>query len=166
MDAQTPQDFVISPMRVLTLPEISFFHAASQPVAFSQLDQVLDPLLDALYEARRLAAICESGPDIVRYYRADGETGLYIMEAGIAVAPGTLPAGKAQVKTLPPYGCAGVLLWGSLAHITQAYTALSGSMQAAGLQHTGEVRESTYSFESPVSPNNLMGIYMAISCSR
>jgi effector-binding domain-containing protein len=55
-----------------------------------------------------------------------------------------------------------VLLWGSLGHIVQAYETLSQAMKEAGLQHTGEVRECTYSFESPDSPNNLMGIYMGI----
>jgi hypothetical protein len=163
METQTAQDFMISQMRVLNLPEITFFYVTSQPTAFENLDKVLDPLLGGLYEARQLALITEAGPDIVRYYKADGESSLYIMEAGIPVKPGTQPAGAAQVKTLPPYPCAGVLLWGSLvAHIVQTYETLGQAMKKAGLQHTGEVREITYYFEGPDSPNNLMAITMGI----
>ena len=128
------------------------------------LDEVLDSLLESLYEARRLAPITEPGPDIVRYYKTGGdESNLSVMEVGIAVKPGTQPVGNAQVKTLPPYHCAGVLLWGSLvAHIVPAYETLSQAMKEAGLQHTGEVRECTYYFERIDSPNNLMGIYKGV----
>jgi effector-binding domain-containing protein len=164
METQSTHDFMISQMRMLNMPEISFFYVTSQPVAFGNLDEVLDPLLESLYEARRLGPITEAGPDIVRYYKASGsESNLYIMEVGISVKPETQPAGIAQVKTLPHYPCAGVLLWGGLAHIVQTYETLRQAMKEAKLQHTGEVRECTYSFESPVSPNNLMGIYMGVA---
>ena len=164
MEINATPDFLISRMRELNLPEMHFFYVTSQPCAFGSLDQVLDPLIDRLYEAKRLAHIIQSGPgpDMVRYYPAGDSSGLYIMEVGIAVPAETQPAGAAQVKALPPYRCAGVLLWGSLAHIAQAYTTLTQAMKDAGWPHSGEVRECTYSFESPVSPNNLMGIYMAI----
>jgi hypothetical protein len=84
------------------------------------------------------------------------------MEVGVAVKPGTLPAGEAQIKILQPFHCAGLLLWGSLAHIAQAYSALTQAMNDAGLQHTGECQEWNYYFESADSPHNLMGIYMGI----
>lgn len=160
METPAPQDFLISQVRLLHLPEIHFFYVTSQPIAFERLDEVLDPLIDGLYEARRLASIIEPGPDIVRYYRASEPGDLYIMEVGIAVKPETQPAGSAQVKPLPPYPCAGLLLWGSLAHVGETYQTLMRSMKDAGVQHKGEVREYTYAFESPVSPNNLVGIYM------
>ena len=154
---------MISQMRVLNMPEITFYYVTSQPTAFENLDSVLDPLLEGLYQARSQASITESGPDIVRYYKASGaESELYIMEVGISVKPETQPVGRAYVKRLPPYSCVGVLLWGSLAHIKQAYETLIQTMKEAGLEHTGEVRECTYSFESPYSPNNLMGILMGI----
>jgi hypothetical protein len=157
---QTTQDFLITPLRVLTLPEMAFFHMVSQPVA--NLDSVLDPLLEGLYAARHLAQITAPGPDIVRYYKAPGGN-LSIMEAGIAVESGTLPAGEAQMKTLPPFRCASVLLWGGLVpHIVQTYEALFQAMKDAGLESTDETREVTYYFESIDSPNNLMGIYIGL----
>ena len=57
METQLPHDFMISQMRMLNMPEITFFYVTSQPVAFENLDEVLDPLLESLYEARRLAPI-------------------------------------------------------------------------------------------------------------
>jgi hypothetical protein len=161
MEAQILQDFSISQMRALDMPGMTFFYATSKPVLFANLDKVLDPLLDSLYQARQAAPITSPGPDIVRYYKM-GEGDLYQMEVGIQVPPGTKPAGAAQVKLLPPYPCAALLLWGSLAHIVQAYVAMGQAMEAAGLQHNGEVREITYYFQSVDSPNNLMGIFMGV----
>jgi hypothetical protein len=122
--------------------------------------------LDSLHAAKAQANLGEKGPDITRYYKvANGQAGepdLTLMEVGIPVKPGTQPAGAAQVKTLPPYRCAGLLLWGSLAHIVAAYESLQKAMQAAGLQHTGECQEWNYYFWSVESPHNLMGLYMGI----
>ncbi len=161
MEAETTPEFIISPMRILTMPATTFFHVTSSPTAFADLDNVLDPLLEALDKARRAAPITAGGPDIVRYYPA-GASGLYLMEVGTSARPETPRAGDARLKTLSPYHCAAVLLWGSLAHVEQAYGALRQAIQGAGLKAIGEVREYTYFFESPASPRNLMGIYMEI----
>jgi hypothetical protein len=64
----------------------------------------------------------------------------------------------ASWKVLPPYRCAGVLLWGSLAHVVEAYEALQKGIQEAGLEHTGECQEWKYYFWGVESPHNLMGI--------
>lgn len=162
---QATSEFVIGPMRVLTQSEMTFFYVTNQPTAFANLDRDLDPLLESLYAAKAQAGIAEAGPDIVRYYRAGdsaGEPDAFLMEVGIPVKPGTCPAGEAQVRMLPPYRCAGLLLWGSLAHIGQSYEALMQAIKEAGLETTGECREWNYWFESGDSPNNLMGLYMAV----
>jgi effector-binding domain-containing protein len=168
MIQQATPEFLISAMRLLTMPEITFFYVTNQPTAFANLDRDLDLLLDSLYAAKTQAGIAEAGPDITRYYKADngthiGKPDLYLMEVGIPVKPGTPPAGEAHIKTLPPYHCAGLLLWGSLVpHITQAYDTLKQNIQSAGLKPTGECREWNYRFESVDSPNNLLGLYMGI----
>ena len=167
MESSPAPDFLITPARELTMPEMTFFYVTNQPTEFANLDRDLDPLLDSLYKARSQANIAEAGPDIVRYYKADpdpqaGGPGLYWMEVGIPVKPDTRPAGDALVKSLPAYSCAGLLLWGSLAHIGQAYETLTQALKALGLEHTGECREWNYRFESVDSPNNLMGIYMEV----
>jgi hypothetical protein len=162
VNSQLEPEHTIVPMRLLTMPAMTFFHVSSRPTAFCDLDSVLDPLLESLYAAKAQAGLGESaGPDIVRYYRV-GEPDLYRMEVGIPVKPQTRPAGDAQLATLPPYRCAGLLLWGSLAHIVEAYETLQRAMREAGLEHTGECREWNYWFESSDSPNNLMGVYLEV----
>ena len=165
MESQATPEFVISQMRVQTMPEITFFYVTNQPTPFANLDRDLDSLLDSLYAAKAQANLGEAGPDITRYYKVNasvhaGEPDLYLMEIGIPVKPGTQPAGAAQVKILPPYPCASLLLWGSLAHIVEAYAALQKGMQEAGLEHTGECQEWNYYFWGVESPHNLMGITM------
>ena len=95
MQSQPTPAFLITPMRVLTMPELTFFFVASQPVAFADLDQVLDPLLESLYAARTQAHITMAGPDIVRYYGARAEessadsgaesSDQWLMEVGMSV---------------------------------------------------------------------------------
>jgi len=167
MDSQATPEFLVGQMRLLTMREITFFYVTNQPTRFENLDRDLDSLLSSLYAAKAQANIAEAGPDITRYYKAGdnaqtGETDLFLMEVGIPVKPGTHPAGEAHVKTLPPYHCAGLLYWGSLVHIGQAYNALFQAIKEAGLTRTGECREWNYWFESVDSPNNLMGIFAEI----
>ena len=160
---QATPEFIISPMRVQTLPEITFFYVTSEPIPFSDLDKHLDPLLESLYAAKAQAGLGEAGPDITRYYKVStGEPELFLMEVGIPVKPGTQPAGAAQVKILPPYHYASLLLWGSLMHIVEAYEALQKGMQEAGLEHTGECQEWNYYFWGVESPHNLVGITMGV----
>jgi hypothetical protein len=163
MTTQATPEFIISPMRVQTLPEITFFYVTSEPIPFTDLDKHLDPLLESLYAAKAQANLGETGPDITRYYKVStGEPDMFLMEVGIPLKPGMQPAGAAQVKTLPLYPCASLLLWGSLAHIVDAYEALQKGMQEAGLEHTGECQEWNYYFRNVESPHNLVGITMGV----
>ena len=41
MDTQATPEFIISPMRVQTLPEITFFYITSPPIPFADLDKHL-----------------------------------------------------------------------------------------------------------------------------
>lgn len=163
MESQAMSEFFISPMRVQTLPEITFFYVTSPPIPFADLDKYLDPLLESLYAAKAEASLGETGPDIVRYYKVgDGDEDKLLMEVGIPVKPEMQPAGAAQVKVLPPYHCASLLLWGSLMHIEEAYEALQKGMREAGLEHTDECQEWTYYFLGVESSHNLMGITMGV----
>lgn len=163
MKSPTTPEFMISPMRVETLPEITFFYVTSLIIPFADLDKHLDPLLESLYAAKAQANLGESRPDITRYYKVSAtEPNTYMMEVGIPVKPEIKPAGAAQVKILPSYPCASLLLWGSLLHIAQAYEALQKGMQEAGLEHTGECQEWNYYFWSVESPHNLIGLYMGV----
>jgi len=146
-------------MRVQTMREQPFFYVVSRPVPMEGLDKELDLLMPKLLAAKAEAHV--GGPVIIRYFPTDTPPA-YLMEVGFPVEAGTLPAGEAQIKTLPPYRCASLLYWGSLEHMGQAYETLMQAIKAAGLDQTGEGREWHYHFEGDASPNNVIGLHMEI----
>jgi hypothetical protein len=162
MENPSASNFLLSPVGVRTMPETTFFFVAGEPVEIAALDRMLDILLERLYAAKELAQLAQVGPDITRYYPQEPGRDRFRMEVGIPVKAGTQPAGEAQVKTLPPFPCAGVLLWGSLAQTPRAYEAVAKELKGSGLVPSGENREWNYFFEAVESPNNLIGIYMGI----
>jgi len=154
-------EFLIGQMRVQTVREETYFYVASPPTPFADLDNALDLLIPQLEAAQAQAGIAQVGPVVVRYYPA-GEPNMSILEIGVPVKAGTLPAGDAQVKMLPPLRCASLLYWGSLAHIGPAYEALTKAIKDAGLRNIGEGREWHYHFEGDTSPNNVIGLQLEI----
>jgi hypothetical protein len=163
MEAQATPEFFISPMRVQTLPETNFFYIAGKPAPFTDLDKDFDAMLDSLEIAKAQAHLGQVAQNITRYYKVEAsEPNMFLMEVGAPVKPGTQPAGAAKVKTLAPFHCAGLLLWGSLAHIGHAYESLHKAIQEAGLVPTGENQEWTYYFETSDSPHNLMALFIGV----
>jgi len=167
MEPQAAPEFVIGQMRVLTMSEETFFYVANKPTVLADLDKDLNILMPKLGAAQAQAHIAEAGPVVIRYFKvaADGHAGqpdLFLMEVGFPVKPGTQLAGEAQVKTLPPFHCAGLLYWGSLMYIEQAYGTLRQAIKEAGLEPTDEGREWHYHFEGDASPHNILGLYLAI----
>ncbi|HNT77380.1 MAG TPA: GyrI-like domain-containing protein [Anaerolineae bacterium] len=154
-------DYLIGQMRLQTMPEQPFFHVTSAPTAMAHLDEELNRLIPLLEAAQAEAHVGDGAPVIIRYYPT-GAPEMYLMEVGIPVKAGTQPAGEAQVTTLPPYRCAALLYWGSLAHIQEPYTALMQAIKDAGLTQGPECREWYYHFEGDTSPNNIIGLHMEI----
>ncbi|MHB1354568.1 MAG: hypothetical protein ACYCZF_01170 [Anaerolineae bacterium] len=158
---------MIGGMRVLTMDEQLYFYITNTPTSMSELDKDLDLMIPKLETAQALAGIAQVGPVIIGYHPVKSEIDtskplLYVMEIGVPIKPGTKPAGEALLKTLPPFHCAALLYWGSLAHITEAYGALSQAVKEAGLEPLGEGREWHYHFEGDTSPNNVLGLHMEI----
>ncbi len=165
MSYQAVPEYVISQMRKLTIPEMTYFYVSNQPTPFSELDKDLDPLIEILHAAIAQTNLAEVGPDLLRYYpipveASAGRSDLFLMEIGVPVKPGSLPAGEAKIKVLPPYPCAALLLWGGMTHTPEAYRTLKKAMQEAGLKSVGECREWYYRVESFDSPHNLIGFFM------
>lgn len=157
----TPADYHISPMRVLTVREQPFFYVACPPTPMAALDDKLEGLMPLLETAQAEAHVGDGAPVITRYYPT-ADPNIYVMEVGVPVKPGTQPAGETQVKTLSSHRCAAVLYWGSLEHIGEAYGVLTQAIKHAGLEQTGEGQEWYYHFEGDSSPNNVIGLYMEI----
>jgi effector-binding domain-containing protein len=161
MEPQATSEFAIGQMRVQTMREETYFHVASQPTTMAGLDKELDILIPKLEAAQAQAGIALARPVVIRYFGA-GKPDSFVLEVGVPVKAGTQPAGEAQVKTLPPFRCASLLYWGSLAHVGQAYETLMQAIKEAGLEHIGEGREWYYHFEGDASPNNVIGLHMEI----
>ena len=167
MNTPTTPEYLIGQMRILTMGEQPYFYVSNQPTLMSELDKDLDLLMPKLQVATVKAGISEAGPIVIRYYPVKNESGagepvLYVMEIGVPVKPETQPAGEALVKVLPAFRCAALLYWGSLAHIAEAYGALTEAIKEAGLSETGEGREWHYHFEGDTSPGNVLGLHMGI----
>ena len=71
METQATPDFLISQMRVLNMPEMTYFYMTNKPTAFANLDRDFDPLLASIYAAKVQANITEAWPELIRYYKAD-----------------------------------------------------------------------------------------------
>jgi effector-binding domain-containing protein len=158
--AENP-DYLIGQMRVQTMREQPFFYVAGRPTAMSELDAELDRLIPLLEAAQAEAGIADTGPVIIRYYLVEAPD-TFLMEVGVPAKAGTASAGEAQIQTLPPYPCASLLYWGSLKHIQEAYGALIEGIRKAGLERAAEGREWYYYFEGDGSPNNVIGLHLAI----
>jgi effector-binding domain-containing protein len=167
METSSTPEFVIGQTRLVNLAEMTYFYVANQPTPIGNLDRDLDAMMPELEAAKAEAGIPEAGPVVLRYYpveapgNAEGPA-LFRMEVGVPVRAGVQPAGAAQVKTLPPFPCAALLYWGSLAHVREAYDALFQAIRAGGLEHIGEGREWYYHFEGDASPNNVLGLCLAV----
>ena len=165
MGLANADDYMIGSMRVLTLPECTLLCVRSEPTPFAELGAAFEPLIEATFVAQEAAKLYAPGPLVVRYYLANPDQqhdGLYTMEVGLQ-APADTPAPEpAQILTAPALRCAALLLWGSLAHMLEAYDALDHAIAAAGLEPTGEYRELHYWFEGDDSPRNLFGLYAGI----
>jgi effector-binding domain-containing protein len=167
MYTSTTPEYMIGQMRVLTMVEQLYFYITNTPTPMSELDKDLNLMIPKLETAQALAGIAQVGPVIIRYHPVTNETAasqplLYVMEIGVPIKPETKPAGEALIKTLPPFHCAALLYWGSLAHIAEAYGALIQAIKDAGLEQMGEGREWHYHFEGDTSPNNVLGLHIEI----
>jgi effector-binding domain-containing protein len=82
------------------------------------------------------------------------------VEIGFAVADGTRPFGRFQLRRLAAFRCAAVTLNGPGSLIDKAYDKLDPAVDAAGLRRTDEVREVYMNWQGPDFPNDqiLVGI--------
>lgn len=158
------EEYLISDLRVLTLPEATWLAVACEPTPFARLGEVFEPMMGDLDRAQEAAAIYPAGAIFVRYYPVGEQTEnqRYIMEVGVKAPAGTEAAAPAQLLEVPEQRCGGLLLWGGLEHIMEAYEALNRAVDAAGLERTGEYREIHYYFEGDASPRSVFGLFAAV----
>ena len=150
----------VSPMSVQTLPEQSFFFESTKTTPLG-LQQTIDRITADLAAAANEGEVAFNGPCVFVFRGRSNELRRpFIAEIGFAVADGTRPFGRFQVRKLAAFHCAAVTLTGPGSLIDKAYDVLDPAIDAAGLRRTDETREVYTDWEGPDSPNDqiLVGI--------
>ena len=158
------EGYLISELRVLTIPEDTWLAVVCEPTPFDQLESVFEPMMADLDWAQEAAGIYPAGAIHVRYYPVSGEGDdkPYAMEVGVRTLEGIQATAPATLLRVPAQRCAGLLLWGSLEHMMEAYDTLNRAADASGLERTGEYREIHYQFEGDDSPRSVFGLFSAV----
>jgi effector-binding domain-containing protein len=159
----TSRDHLIGQVRFMTARAERLFCVTTQAPR-ATLDDELGRLMPLLEAAQAAAGIATAGPVVVRYF-ATGQEQLWQMDVGVPVTAWdwVLPAGQAQIVTLPALRCAALLYWGSLAHIGEAYDALNRGVAQAGLAHQGEGREWYLRFAGDASDETVILLQLELN---
>ncbi len=155
-------EFVISELRVQTLPGRTYLHAERE-TTIPKIGQAFAEVVPAIVKVAEEGKARITGPLVSI---ATGSTGdpdtPFKLQIGFLVADDTKPVGDFKVRKLADFRCATVLFSGPAAKSGEAYKKLFESLTAAGHVRTGETREYSLYWESPESPNNVMLIQAGI----
>lgn len=114
----------------------------------------LDHKVESAYELLYGSAL--KPPLLVMFINVPGQDGMYHMQTGYMVAPGTPPAGEALVRDIPPALVAGVVTCCDTHSIWECYAPLMEFMNQNGMQPLEEGwREYFLYYEGPDSMNNI-----------
>ena len=160
-DVTRSSDYVVSPVRVMTVPEVRIFCVTTE-APFDKLDVELDRMIPLLEAAQAEAGIATAGPTVIRYFATE-YAGQWHMEVGVAMSRDWVQAaGEAHIVTAPALECGAILHWGSLAHIGDSYAALNRGIAEAGLTNVGEGREWYLHFAGDTSPDNVILLQLEV----
>lgn len=158
-------EWSVSPMRVTTVPEITYLHTTVE-TTLAQVEQVVGPEIEELLAAVRENQVEVQGQVLFVYKGVQMDPGKpFKLSIGMPVAPGTPAVGKYEVKDLPPFKCAGLLYQGATANIPAAYQKLFGELMGGGGGHrpTDETREMFLYWEAPDSDRNVVWIQAGLA---
>ncbi len=160
--AATPsRDYVVSPVRVMTVPEVRLFCVTTE-APFDKLDEELDRMIPLLEAAQAEAGIATAGPTVIRYFATE-YAGQWHMDVGVPMSRDWVqPAGEARIVIAPALECGAILHWGSLAHIGDSYAALNRGIAEAGRTNVGEGREWYLHFAGDTSTDNVILLQLEV----
>jgi effector-binding domain-containing protein len=154
-------DYVVSPVRVMTVPEVRLFCVTVQ-APFDKLDDELNRAIPLLEAAQAEANIATAGPTVIRYFATEN-AGQWQMDVGVPISWDWVQAtGEAQIVTAPALECGAILHWGSLEHIRDSYTTLKQGIAEAGRTAVGEGREWYLHFAGDTSPDNVILLQLEV----
>lgn len=160
--ATRPVRHVVSDVRVQTLKGMTYLYAEMQ-ATFDQIPQLAGKTLGQLDPAVKQANVQVGGGPLFIYHGiGDDMSKPFKLQIGYPVADDTRAVAGFQLKKLPDFRCATVILSGSLGDMGEAYDKVWKASIAAGMKPTGETREAYLYWEGPDSSNNVIFIQIGI----
>jgi len=160
--ATRPADYVIGPMHVQTIPEMTYVYAGTR-TTLAEIAQVVGKILPKLEATVAEMKSRPKGPVLFVYHGASPDPAVpFDVELGFPFAEDVKAPGDFNVKKLKEFRCATILLTGTMQHLGEAYMELFGQLAQAGYQPTGETREVYLYWDGPESANNVIQIQAGI----
>jgi len=156
-------DFVISPMRVQDMRATTYLYASVE-TTLSEMAEPIRTTMEAFEQAIRGGEVPVDGPPLFIYHGVTPDpTNKFTLEMGFPVRDDAREVGEFKLKSLEPFHCATVIFSGPVTSTAQAYHQAFADLAGAGLQPTGEIRESYLLWEGMESVNNITLIQIGVN---
>lgn len=156
-------DFVISPMRVQDMRGTNYLYASVE-TTLAEMAEPIRTTMEAFEQAIRGGDVPVNGPPLFIYHGVTPDpTNKFTLEMGFPVREDAREVGEFKLKTLEPFHCATVIFSGPVTSTALAYQQAFTDLAGAGLQPTGEIRESYLLWEGMESVNNITLIQIGVN---
>jgi effector-binding domain-containing protein len=160
--AAAEEAFVVTPMRVQEFPARTYFYVTAE-TTLAQIAPVATEMMKRLHETMDDNKIKPLAAPIMIYKGMTQDPNKpFEIQVGMPVADDTKEAGEAKVRQLEPFKAATIVYSGPLANVHEAWSNLFKEMFEAGLQYTGEMRDTFLDFTSPESVNNVQRMCVGV----
>jgi molybdopterin synthase sulfur carrier subunit len=159
--APSDSEFVVSDMRVRTVPGFSYLFDRAN-TSLPQIADAVRRTLPALQKGMSEGKFRPAGPLVLIYQNMTDRTKPFTLDIGFIVPTETVGFEQFKVRQEDAFRCATVLFSGPISRIPQAYDKLMSAVSAAELKPTMTFREINLFWEGPESPNNVIQIQAGI----
>jgi len=160
MDLPETPAATFGPVRIQSMQGFDYLHVDAE-ADMQRLGGAINELMGKLVAAQRAGDVRAVGP-VCFVYRDAGHPGLFTLEVGVPVAPGTPAPAGAKVRQVEAARVASLVYTGGLEHLAKANDALMEQVRELGLDIPGEYREWYHCFECSKSPNNVTQVMFVI----
>jgi molybdopterin synthase sulfur carrier subunit len=154
-------EFVVSDMRVRTVPGFAYLYDRSQ-TSIPKIADVVRATLPGLQKGMSDGKFRPAGPLVLIYQNMTDRSQPFTLDIGFIVSRETVGFEQFKVRQENTFRCATVLFSGPISSIPQAYDKLMSAVSAAELKPTMTFREINLFWEGPESPNNVIQIQAGI----
>lgn len=154
-------EFVVSDMRVQTIPGFSFLYQSSR-TSLADISATATRTISELQAAIHDGKFRPDGPLVFIYHDMMDLSQPFMLDVGFMVPEGTSAFGSNKLQKIETFKCATVLFSGPLSHLSDAYGKVMEAVGRSGLRPTGTSREVYLYWENPQSTNNVVQIQIGI----